>query len=141
MRAHLQQTTTTALAKSDRMIDRLPVFSALAMLGVKDPLLGRLMGVSGEMVHYWATGKKPLNRVRRIALEFVAARLSGIIGAKYPLNSVYARRAKIIVEAAQSLAKLSVEELREETDGEYTAEEIERGYALGQRIIDRLEQQ
>jgi hypothetical protein len=139
MRAHLQQ-TTISLAKSDRIIDQLPVFSALAVLGVNNPLLGRLIGVSSEMVHYWATGKKPLNRVRRIALEYVVARLSGIIGAKYPLNSVYARRAKIVVEAAQSLAKLSVEELHEETGRVYTAEEIERGCALGARMIARMEQ-
>ena len=137
----MQARLETTVAKTDYVIDRLPVFSALAVLGVNYALLGRLFGVSTQMVIYWATGKRPLNRVRRLALEYLAARLSKLIGEKYPLNNVYARRAEIAMEAARRWSELSLQELREETGGFYTAEEEERALALIERVMARLEQQ
>jgi hypothetical protein len=140
MRERLQQ-ATTSIAASDRVIDRLPAFNALAALGLNYAHIGRLFGVSTEMVSCWATGKKPLDRVRRFTLEYLAARLSKLIGEKYPLNNRYARRAEIVMETARRWSELSVQELREETGGVYTDEEIARAFALAERIMARLEQQ
>jgi hypothetical protein len=139
MRARTE--TTKSISATDRVIDRLPVFSALAVLGMNYAEIGRLLGVSTQMVIYWATGRKPLSRVRRIALEYLAWRLSSIARAKYPLNNVYAKRAEIAIEAARRWSELSAKELSEETGGVYAAEELQRGYELGERIIARLEAQ
>jgi hypothetical protein len=135
------EATTISIAATDRVIDRLPAFNALAVLGLNYAHLGRLFGVSTEMVSCWATGKKPLNRVRRLALEYLVARLSGLVGEKYPLNNAYARRAEIVMGTARRWSELSVQELREETGGIYTAEEEERARALIERIMARLEAQ
>ena len=137
------EATTISIAATDRVIDRLPAFNALAALGLNYAHLGRLFGVSTEMVSCWALGKKPLNRVRRFALEYLAARLSKLIGEKYPMNNAYARRAEIVMETARRWSELSVQELREEeaTDGVYTDDEIARAAALIERIMARLEAQ
>ena len=148
MRVH-PETTKFIAAKTgrasglgtDRVIDRLPVFSALAVLGMNYAEIGRLLGVSTQMVIYWATGRKPLSRVRRIALEYLAWRLSSIAREKYPLNNVYAKRAEIAIEAARRWSELSRDELVEETGGVYTAEELERGFELGGQLLGRLEAQ
>jgi hypothetical protein len=136
-----QHLETGPITTTDRVIDRLPAFSALATLGVNYALLGRLFGVSTQMVIYWATGKKPLNRVRRLALEYLAGRLSRLVGEKYPLNNAYARRAEIVMETARRWSELSIQELREETGGLYTAEEEERARALIERMMAQLEAQ
>jgi DNA-binding transcriptional regulator YdaS (Cro superfamily) len=139
MKGHLE--TTKSIAASDRVIDRLPVFSALAVLGMSYAEIGRLLGVTTMAVSYWATGQRPIDPVRRFALEYVAGRLCGNISKQYPLNNRYARRAEIAIKAAKRWSKLSRDELIEETGGILYAEELERGFELGKRILARLEQQ
>ena len=68
----------------DRVTDRLPIFSALKVLGLSYAEIGRLLGVSTVSVHHWAVGKKPLPLVRFLALQFLVGRLVGIIGGQYP---------------------------------------------------------
>jgi hypothetical protein len=135
---HLQTAAVTAL---DRAIDRRPVFLALTTLGLSYAELGRLMGVSGVMVHHWAVGRKPLSRVRFIGLEYLAAELSGMLGARQPQNTRFTRRGHAAIEAARRWTELAKQELHEETGGVFTAKELERGFALGRRMLARLEAQ
>ena len=135
---HVQTTTTAAV---DRVPDRLPIFSALSVLGFSYAELGRLLGVSTVAVHRWATEKKPLSTVRHLALLFVVTRLTGVIDAGHPPQTRYARRAEIAITAAKAWNQLARDELDERTGSTYHAEEIERGVALGERIIARLEMQ
>ena len=135
------ETTPKSIAASNRVVDRLPVFSALLVLGINYAHVGRLLGVTTMMVSYWATGKQPLDPVRRFALEYVAGRLCGNISKQYPLNNRYTRRAQVAIEAAQRWSELSRDELVEETGGIYYAEQIERGFELGKRMLARLEAQ
>jgi hypothetical protein len=129
----------TPAVAPDRVSDRLPIFSALHVLGLGYAEIGRLLGVSTVSVHHWATGKKPLPIVRAIALQFLVTRLTGLVGAAYPPNTRYARRAEIAREAAERWCLLARDELEEDTGGVYRAEDIERGYELGQRMLAKLE--
>ena len=93
-------------------------------------------------MHEWAVGKKPLSVVRMIALQFLVTRLVGLVGAAHPPQTRYAQRAQIAINAATAWAKLARDELHEDCGGGvYHAADIERGTALGQRMLDRLEAQ
>ena len=83
--------------------------------------------------------QEPLSAVRLIALQFLVTRLVGLVGAAHPPQTRYAQRAKIATDAATAWAKLARDELGEDLDGVYHAADIERGTALGQRMLDRLE--
>jgi hypothetical protein len=133
--------TTTATVAGASAGDRLPIFSALHVLGFNYAHVGRLLGVSTMSVSDWANGKKPVPLVRHLALQFVVTRLTGIVGAKYPPQTRFARRSQIAVDAAIKWAQLSRDELHEDTGGVFEAETIERGIAMGERIIARLEAQ
>ena len=102
---------TINVAAPDRVTDRLPIFSALHVLGLSYAEIGRLLGVSTVTVHHWAVGKKPLPLVRFLALQFLVGRLVGIIGAKYPPRTRYARREEIARNAAESYMLLARDEL------------------------------
>jgi transcriptional regulator with XRE-family HTH domain len=129
-------------AASARTGDRPPIFSALEVLGFTYAHIGRLLGVSTMTVSNWATGKKPIPVVRYLALLYLAARLTGLIGKGLPpLKTRYTRRSKIALDAATAWCNLARDELDEDTRGIYRAEDVERGEALGQRIVDRLEAQ
>jgi hypothetical protein len=134
-----KQTATATVP--DRVSDRLPIFSALHVLGLQYVEVGRLLGVTTVSVHEWASGKKPLPLVRHLALLHLVGRLTGIIGAKYPPRSRYARRAQIARDAAVAWAELARNEINEDVGGVYTAETLERAHVLGQRILARLEAQ
>jgi hypothetical protein len=125
----------------DRASDRQPIFSALNVLGLKDAATARLLGVAAVPVHLWATGKQPVPLVRHLALLFVVGRLTGLIGAKYPLNSRHARRAQIAIDAATAWAKLARDELDEDAGGVLDDVALIRGYELGERILARMEAQ
>jgi hypothetical protein len=133
--------TTTTYPATDRVIDRPPIFSALAVLGLNYAHIGRLAGVATMTVSNWATGNRPFPLVRQLALLFLCTRLTGVVGAKYPPNTRYARRSQIAIDAANAWAKLSRDEMDEDTGGVYQAEDLERGIALGQRMLARLEEQ
>jgi hypothetical protein len=135
------RTQTAASAAPDRAAERPPIFSALHVLGFSYAEIGRLLGVTTMSVHEWATGKRPIPLVRHLALQFVVTRLTGIVGAKYPPHTRYAKRSAVAVEAAIKWAQLSRDELAEDTGGAYRAEDIERGIALGERVVARLEAQ
>jgi hypothetical protein len=137
--APAHQTATTVAI--DRVSDRLPIFSALHVLGLTYAEIGRLFGVSTVSVHHWATGKKPLPLVRNLALQFLVGRLIGVIGAAYPPKTRYSRRAHVARDAAQAYLLLARDELEEETRRIYRAEDIERGAALGERMLAKLERQ
>jgi hypothetical protein len=128
-------------ATNDRVADRLPIFSALNVLGMSYAEIGRHLGVTTVSVHEWARGKKPLPLVRHLALLFLVGRLTAVIGVKHPPNTRYARRSEIAIEAARKWAELAREEIAEDTQGVYQAEELERAIGLGQRIVHRLESQ
>jgi DNA-binding transcriptional regulator YdaS (Cro superfamily) len=130
---------TVAAARSDRVGERLPIFSALDVLGLSYAEIGRLLGVSTVSVHHWATGKKPLPLVRHLALLFLVTRLTGVVGAADLPQTRYARRAEIAIDAARRWCQLARDELEEDQRGTYHAEDIERGIALGQRMLARLE--
>jgi len=132
--------TTTAVA-TDRLRDRLPVFSALQVLGFSYAELGRLLGVSTVSVHEWAAEKKPISTVRHLALIYLVTRLTGVIDAAHPPQTRYAKRTQIAINAAIAWNYLARDELDETTRGIYHAEELERGYELGKRMIARLEAQ
>jgi DNA-binding transcriptional regulator YdaS (Cro superfamily) len=139
MRTAMPSTTTAA---RDRSGARPPIFSALEVLGFGYAHISRLLGVSTMSVSEWATGKKPLPIVRALALNFLVARLTGIIGANLPPPQTrYARRAQVALDAAARWCQLARDELEEDTGGVYRAEDIERGMALGQRMLERLETQ
>jgi hypothetical protein len=131
--------TATAGIVSDRVSDRLPIFSALHVLGLRDVEIGRLLGVSTVSVHQWATGKKPFPLIRRLALNYLVGRLVGIIGAKYPPQTRFARRAEIARAAAEAYLLLDRDEFEEDTRRIYQAEDIERAAALGERLLVQLE--
>jgi hypothetical protein len=135
------RTQTAASAAPDRAADRPPILSALHVLGFSYAEVGRLLGITTMSVHEWATNRRPIPLVRHLALQFVVTRLVGIVGAKHPPQTRYARRSQIAVEAATKWAQLSRDELAEDTGGAYRAEDIERGIALGERVIARLEVQ
>jgi hypothetical protein len=132
---------TISVAAPDRVTDRLPIFSALHVLGLSYAEIGRLLGVSTVTVHHWAVGKKPLPLVRFLALQFLVGRLVGIIGAKYPPQTRYARRAEIARNAAESYLLLARDELEEDSRGIYRAEDLERAVGLGERMLAKLEAQ
>jgi hypothetical protein len=131
--------TATAGIVSDRVSDRLPIFSALHVLGLRDVEIGRLLGVSTVSVHQWATGKKPFPLIRRLALNYLVGRLVGIIGGKYPPQTRFARRAEIARAAAEAYLLLDRDEFEEDTRRIYQAEDIERAAALGERLLVQLE--
>jgi hypothetical protein len=133
-------TPPTAVA-TDRVSDRLPIFSALHVLGFSYAEVGRLLGVSTVSVHEWATGKKPLSVIRALALIFLVTRLTGVVGKAHPPQTRYARRTQIAVEAAIAYANLARDELDEALSGVFQAETIERSFELGQRMLARLEAQ
>jgi hypothetical protein len=135
------QRTSSNVTPADRTGDRLPIFSALHVLGFSYAEVGRLLGVSTMSISDWANGKKPLPVVRHLALLFLVTRLTGVVGAKHPPQTRFARRAQIAVDAAARWCELARDELEEDTGGIYRAEDIERGTALGQRMLDRLEAQ
>jgi hypothetical protein len=137
----MTETQTTKVTVPDRVTDRLPIFSALNVLGLSYAEIGRLLGVSTVSVHHWAVGKKPLPLVRFLALQFLVGRLVGIIGGQYPPQTRYARRAEIARSAAEAYLLLARDELEEDSRGIYRAEDIERAFALGQRLLARLEAQ
>jgi hypothetical protein len=132
--------TTAATTTAHRVGDRPPVFLALHVLEFNYAQIGRLMGVTTMTVHEWATGKKPIPVVRHLALLFLVTRLTGVVGAEPP-QTRYARRAAIAIDAATRWARLARDELDEDTRGIYRAEDIERGIALGERMVAKLEAQ
>jgi hypothetical protein len=132
---------TAAATVPDRVSDRLPIFSALHVLGLQYVEVGRLLGVTTVSVHEWASGKKPLPLVRHLALLHLVGQLAGFIGAKYPPKSRYARRARVAREAAARWAALARDEIHEDTGGVYTAETLERAHVLGLQMLARLEAQ
>jgi transcriptional regulator with XRE-family HTH domain len=134
------QATAREIA-TDSVSDRLPIFSALNVLGLSYAEIGRQLGVTTVTVHEWARGKKPLPLVRHLALLFLVGRLTKIIGAKHPPQTRYARRSEIAVEAAIKWAALARDEIEEDTRGVYRAEDIERATGLGERMVKRLEAQ
>jgi hypothetical protein len=131
---------TTATTRS-RAGDRPPILSALAILGLNHAALGRLFGISTMAVSQWATGDRPIPLVRHLALLFLVTRLTGVIDPTHPPQTRYARRAQIAVDAASRWCNLARDELDEDQGSTYRAEDIERGQALGQRMLDRLEAQ
>jgi DNA-binding transcriptional regulator YdaS (Cro superfamily) len=133
---------STVTAASGRAGERPPIFSALEVLGFNYAHIGRLLGVTTMSVSDWATGKKPLPIVRALALNYLVARLTGIIGRDLPPPQTrYARRAQVALDAAARWCQLARDELEEDTGGVYRAEDIERGVALGERMLARLEAQ
>jgi hypothetical protein len=130
-------TTTTYL----NVTDRPPIFEATRSLGLNDRKIARLMGISPEAIHQFIKGKKPLPIVRALALQFLVTRLTGLVGAAYPPPTRYARRAQIAIDAAKAWCQLARDELEEDTGRVYRAEDIERGVALGERMLARLETQ
>jgi hypothetical protein len=132
---------TTKISAASQAADRLPIFSALYVLGFNYAEVGRLLGVSTMSVHQWAVGKKKIPIVRHLALLFTVTRLTGLVGAKYPPQSRYARRAAIARDAAIAWANLARDEMEEDTAGVYRAEDLERGVALGERMLAKLEAQ
>jgi DNA-binding transcriptional regulator YdaS (Cro superfamily) len=139
MRTVMPSSTTAA---RDRSGARPPIFSALEVLGFNYAHIGRLMGISTMTVSEWATGKRPLPIVRALALQYLVARLTGIIGRDLPPpNTRYARRAQVAIDAAARWCQLAKDELKEDTGDVFHAEDIERGVALGERMLDRLEAQ
>jgi hypothetical protein len=126
---------------TDRVIDRPPIFSALAVLGLNYAHIGRLAGVATMTVSHWATGNRPFPLVRHLALLFLCTRLTGVVGAKSPPLTRYARRAALAVDAAIRWSALARDELTEETGGVYRAEDLEAAFTLGSRMVARLEAQ
>jgi DNA-binding transcriptional regulator YdaS (Cro superfamily) len=133
---------STVTAARGRAGERPPIFSALEVLGFNYAHIGRLLGVTTMSVSDWATGKRPLPLIRALALNYLVARLTGIIGKNLPPPQTrYARRAQVAIDAAERWCRLARDELEEDTRGVYRAEDLERGMALGQRMFDRLEAQ
>jgi hypothetical protein len=102
-------------------------------------MVADLNNISPVTVNHWAIGKKPIPHVRQLALLFLVTRLVGIVGAKFPPNTRYARRAAITRDAATAWAALARAEIDEDTRGVYQAETIERGIAMGEAMIEKLE--
>jgi hypothetical protein len=115
-----------------RVAERPPILEATRALGVNDSMLARALGISKMTVADWGLGKRPIPIVRHLALLFLVTRLTGLVGAKYPPQSRYARRAAIARDAAIAWANLARDELDEDTAGIYRAEDLERGVALGE---------
>jgi hypothetical protein len=130
-------TATTYL----NVTDRAPIFEATRSLGLNDRKIAQLMGISPEAVHQFVNGKKPLPIVRHLALLYLVTRLTGLVGAAYAPNTRYARRAQVKIDAAKAWCQLARDELDEDVSGIYHADQIERGYELGQRMLAKLEAQ
>jgi len=133
---------STVTAASGRVGERPPIFSALEALGFNYAHIGRLLGVSTMSVSEWASAKKPMPVVRALALQYLVARLTRVIGAKLPPpHTRYARRSQVAIDASVRWLQLARDELEEDTGGVYRAEDLERGHALGQRMVAHLEAQ
>jgi hypothetical protein len=132
------QTGTTATA---RVTDRPPILEATRALGLNDRMVADLNNISPVTVNHWAIGKKPIAHVRQMALLFLVTRLVGIVGANFPPQSRYARRAAVARDAATAWAKLARDELDEDVRGVYQAETIERSVAMGEQMVAKLELQ
>jgi hypothetical protein len=130
-------TATTYL----NVTERAPIFEATRSLGLNDRKIAQLMGISPEAVHQFVNGKKPLPLVRHLALLYLVTRLTGVVGAAYPPNTRFARRAQVAIDAAKAWAECARSELEEDTGGVYRAEDIERGYEIGELMLARLEAQ
>src|SRR5215216_3000231 len=102
--------TTTAVAGVSAS-DRLPIFSALQVLGFNYAQVGRLLGVSTMSISEWASAKKPIPVVRHLALLFLVTRLTGVVDARNPPQTRYARRAEIAIDAARRWSQLARDEL------------------------------
>jgi hypothetical protein len=130
-----------AIAALDRATERPPILEATRALAMPDRLVARLLGVTPEAVNAWAYNKRPVPRVRHVALLFVVARLAGIVGANFPTNSRYARRAAIARDSAEAWAALARDELTEACGGYIPDDLIVRGYEQGEKALARLEAQ
>jgi hypothetical protein len=135
-----QTQITTAIARNRDAGDRPPILSALAVLGLNYAAIARLFGIPTMTVSEWATGKRPIPRVRRLALHFLVARLTGKVDRARPPQTRYARRTQIAIDAALAWAKLDNEEQAED-GGVLLEEDVRRGMELGQRMLTRLEAQ
>jgi hypothetical protein len=122
-------------------IDRPPIFEATRSLGLNDRKIARLMGISPEALNQFIKGKRPLPHVRYLALLYLVGRLTGAIGAVYPPQSRYARRAALACESAKRWAELARDEVKEDVGDVFRAEDIERGAALGEQMLAKLEVQ
>jgi DNA-binding transcriptional regulator YdaS (Cro superfamily) len=87
--------------------DRLPIFEATRSLGMTDRKIAKLMGISTEAVCQFVNGKRPLPHVRYLALLYLITRLTGVVGAAYPPQSRFARRAAVPCESAKRWAELA----------------------------------
>jgi hypothetical protein len=76
----MRTTTPQAAVATDRVSDRLPIFWALYVLGLRDAEIGRLLRVSTVSVHHWATGKKPIPPLRHATLIWLTGVLIGRFG-------------------------------------------------------------
>jgi DNA-binding transcriptional regulator YdaS (Cro superfamily) len=133
------QQSTPAVA-TDRVSDRLPVFSALHVLGFSYAELGRLLGVSTVSVHHWATGKKPLPPLRHATLIWLTGVLIGRFG-NVRLKTRYARRSQLARETAQAWLDLARDEALEDVGGDFPGEIILQAHELGKRALAKLEAQ
>jgi DNA-binding transcriptional regulator YdaS (Cro superfamily) len=139
MRTIMRSTVTAASARAG---ERPPIFSALEVLGFNYAHIGRLLSVSTMAVSDWASAKKPMPVVRALALQYLVARLTRVIGANLPPPQTrYARRSQVAIDASVRWLQLARDELEEDTGGVYRAEDLERGHALGQRMVAHLEAQ
>ena len=133
---------STVTAASARARERPPIFSAVEVLGFNYAHIGRLLGVSSMAVSDWASAKKPMPVIRALALQYLVARLTRVIGANLPPpHTRYARRSQVAIEVSARWLQLARDELEEDTGGVYRAEDIERGAALGERMFAQLEAQ
>lgn len=133
------QQTTTAVA-TDRVRDRLPIFSALHVLGFGYAEIGRLLGVSTVSVHHWAIGKKPLPPLRHATLIWLTGVLIGRFG-NAQLKTRYARRSQLARENAQAWLDLARVEVLEDVGGDFPEEILLQAHELGKQALAKLEAQ
>jgi hypothetical protein len=135
----MKQPALTTSPADTRLTERPPILEATRSLGINDRRIAKLNGVSPEAVHAWSTGKRPIPHVRHVALLFVVTRLAGIVGAAFPPQSKYARRAAVARESAAAWAQLAKEELEEALGGEIPMDLIAHGYEVGEAMLAKLE--
>jgi DNA-binding transcriptional regulator YdaS (Cro superfamily) len=136
----MQNTASQRAVAIDRASDRLPIFSALQVLGFSHAQVGRLLGVSTVSVHEWATGKKPLPPLRHATLIWLTGVLIGRFG-NAQLKTRYARRSQLARETAQAWLDLARGEVLEDVGGDLPKEILLQAHELGKQALAKLEAQ
>ena len=99
---------TLSQAVSRRAFSRPPILDATRAVGLTDAEVARILGCTPMQVSHWATGRRPIPRVKLLALCLFVERLKTLfIGSP---AGPYARRARLVSDLLSDLQRMSFDE-------------------------------